>query len=64
MNVRLLCHKEKAVSRVLSKSDLVTKFDVSLNDQKVVVSAKENVSSDQILGILLKTGKPSKLLNE
>jgi copper chaperone CopZ len=64
VNVRLLCHKEKAVSRVLSKSDLVTKFDVSLNDQKVVVSAKENVSSDQILGILLKTGKPSKLLNE
>jgi hypothetical protein len=50
------------VSRVLSKSDLVTKFDISLNDQKVIVSAKDNVNSDQILGILLKTGKPSKLI--
>ncbi|XP_071786945.1 copper transport protein ATOX1-like [Asterias amurensis] len=47
-----------AVTRVLTKQgDKVAKFDVSLETQKVIVESA--MSSDELLAIIKKTGKPT-----
>ena len=44
-----------AVTRVLTKKEGVVKFDVSLETQKVFVETE--ISAEEILAILKKTGK-------
>ncbi|ORZ27580.1 copper chaperone-like protein [Lobosporangium transversale] len=49
-----------AVTRVLNKLDGVKTFDVSLENQKVIVES-DTLTEEQILATIQKTGKAAKV---
>ncbi|KAK9365377.1 hypothetical protein V1509DRAFT_633249 [Lipomyces kononenkoae] len=57
-NVAMSCSGcSNAVNRVLSKLDGVNDIKITLEDQKVIVKTKDNVSYDAVLNQIKKSGK-------
>ncbi|KAK9236947.1 hypothetical protein V1525DRAFT_405468 [Lipomyces kononenkoae] len=57
-NVAMSCSGcSNAVNRVLTKLDGVNDIKITLEDQKVVVKTKDNVSYDTVLNQIKKSGK-------